>query len=773
MKRRLAGYDLNGWRDHCARSWLAHPGEETVEDSEEVLFGGFVSQIVQTGQDRRHPFVGGIQAGLAQHGKGDGWGKVGQQDRFALRTLLDCPDCDTLALSAAFRSLAPDPTLAVMAIPDCAETTESHQETWLEAMRCSGVRRPYLVWRPVLAVLGSLEQHAFSDHDRVGVVTQHGAGLTTQTLTLRDIGKLTPERRRSGVLHKARNSLHIRLGHALAHLRKTETHGEREPLETAALPGRVALGEATRPEPFRRKFGSWSILAPFDQQLPPEPELFATIAAQVSDCDVVLFDARFSLALAMQLETEITEALGRPVTRVPYETVALGALEAARRLSGGEPAFFDFLPQVSTLVQGAEGALTHNLVPEDEVLPAGKLYVSRMPARFHLLPGQDQISVYLRKETESAPRLARLEGIAKRDKATEVQLTLEQQPVAGRARLTLTSAALPTPHVIDFEAAETQDETWEEIIARHERQRPTIPDRLVLQCGMQVWDGFANRNGLSELLKREVVSANPDWSALAKQLSARPKQLYAISSDGLVPRTLPLDDEAAFDQMIDRAKVEVLSRLTTRRYRDNHALKFLTWTFRRCPQEVLQHILVALDDPGHPFRSRGWRTLLLQGLGRTLRQPDDMRRAMEYLLALPSAAWTKDQTACMAFLISRTDDALPLLKRADVEYLSEIVRAGLERECGGHYTATFIYLPILLVGLLRWRMVDPWALIAGQDPAADRMAEPLDAIIRDVTRRTGRDPRLVRYVELLKASREALSGGGGHSHLLADLFGLS
>ena len=773
MKRRLAGYDLNGWRDHCARSWRARHGEETVEDIEEVLFGGFVSQIVQTGQSGRHPFVGGLQAGLAQHGKGDGWGEVGQQGRFALRTLLDDPDCDTLAFSAAFRSLAPDPILAVMAIPDCAETTESHQETWLEAMRRSGVRQPYLVWRPVLAVLGSLERHSFSDRDRVGVVTQHGAGLTTQTLTLRDIGKLTPERRRSGVLHEAHGSLNTRLGRALAHLRQTETHGEREPLETAAMPGHVALGEATGPEPFRRKNGSWGILAPFDQKLPPEPVLFETIAAQVSECDVVLFDARFGPALAMQLETELTEALGRPVTRVPCETVALGALEAARRLSGGEPAFFDFLPQVSTLVQGAEGALTHNLVPEDEVLPAGKLYVSRTPARFHLLPGQDQISVYLRKETEPAPRLARLEGIAKPDKATEVQLTLEQQPVAGRARLTLTSAALPTPHVIDFEAAETQGETWEEIIARHERPRPTIPDRLVLQCGMQVWDGFANRHGLSELLKREAARASPDWGALATQLSARPEQRYAISSDGSVPQVLPLDDEAALDQMIDRAKDEVLSRLATRRYRDNHTLRFLTWTFRRCPQEVIPHILAALDGPGHPFRGRGRLTLLLQGLGRTLRQPNDMRRAMDYLLALPSAAWKKDQTACMAFLISRTDDALPLLERPDVEYLAEIVRAGLERECGRHYTSTFIYLPILLVGLLRWRMVEPWALVAGRDPAADRMAEPLDAIIRDVTRRTGRDPRLVRYVDLLKASREALSGRGGHSHLLADLFGLT
>ena len=70
-------------------------------------------------------------------------------------------------------------------------------------------------------------------------------------------------------------------------------------------------------------------------------------------------------------------------------------------------------------------------------------------------------------------------------------------------------------------------------------------------------------------------------------------------------------------------------------------------------------------------------------------------------------------------------------------------------------------------------MVELCALVAGQDLAADRMAEPLDTIIRDLTQRAHRDPRLVRYVDLLKASRKALSGEGGHGHLLADLFDLT
>lgn len=774
MTKRLAGYDLNGWRDLCARSWLARPGEETVEDSEVLVSGGELGQVVRTGQNQRHPFVGGIQAGLSAHGKGDGWGRtIGEAERHTIRDLMAEPFGYDTALSAAFRALAPDPQLAVLAIPDCRETTERHQESWLSAMRLSGVRQPFLVWRPVLAALGVLETNRFADKNRLGIVAQHGSGFTTQVLTLRDTGKLTPERRRSGILHPSRQALSRRFDGALSQLRDNVPNGARERLDLALQPGRVALGEADAPEVFRLRNGDWRILDSFEMPFEVELDLLRSLSQQLSDCDAVLFDARMGQQLSTQFAHELEQELGRSVIRLAHDTIARGALEAARRLSNGEAAFFDFLPQVSTLVQGASGAINHNLVPEGEVLPAGKLYHSRAPARFHLMPGQDVISVYLNKETELAPRLARLEGITKVEKATEVQLALEQQPAAGRARLTLSSAALPTPHVIDFDAAEMQEETWDEIIARHEKPRPTIPERMILPNGMAVWDGYSNRGGLSDLLAREAGRPAPDWRALAAQLSSRPDQRYAVSSEGELPEKLPLGEEATLDQMIDRAKSEVLTRLADNTYDGNDALRFLTWAFRRCPQDVIPFMLSALNDSTHPFRARGRLTLVLQGLGRTVRRAEDMRPVMDHLLALPRERWKKDQTACMAFLVSRTNEALPLLERGDVEVLAEVVRHGLQRECGGGYTATFIYLPILLVGLLRWRMVEPFALVAGQDKAADRMAEPLDAIIQDLSQRARQDPHLKRYLELLRRSREALAGEGGHGHLLADLFGLA
>jgi hypothetical protein len=62
---------------------------------------------------------------------------------------------------------------------------------------------------------------------------------------------------------------------------------------------------------------------------------------------------------------------------VPQETiVARGALEAARRLTHGEPVYFDFLPQISTIILGREAARSHNLIDTRVTLPASRVYRS-------------------------------------------------------------------------------------------------------------------------------------------------------------------------------------------------------------------------------------------------------------------------------------------------------------------------------------------------------------------------------------------------------------
>ena len=175
----------------------------------------------------------------------------------------------------------------------------------------------------------------------------------------------------------------------------------------------------------------------------------------------------------------------------------------------------------------------------------------------------------------------------------------------------------------------------------------------------------------------------------------------------------------------------------------------------------------------HPFlHAHQSRTLIYQGLGRSARTSSEFRQIFDHLLSIPTELWKKDQTACAAFLLSRTDEAPTLLLRSEVDRIGLVVSRQLSAAVGGDYTASFIYAPILLVGLLRWRLVDPWALVAGRDPTANTMLEGLDAVIADLAIQSLRIPRLAKHYELLVQSRQELNGEGGNSDLLMDLYSL-
>src|SRR5690606_32300239 len=99
----------------------------------------------------------------------------------------------------------------------------------------------------------------------------------------------------------------------------------------------------------------------------------------------------------------------------------------------------------------------------------------------------------------------------------------------GRARLTLTSEAFSSPIEVDWDAAELQTKDWETIIKDLEQPRPTIPNRLVLPCGKEVWDGPANRRGLSEVLAANLGRKEVAWETLSRLAASRPNGKYAVS----------------------------------------------------------------------------------------------------------------------------------------------------------------------------------------------------------------------------------------------------
>ena len=77
-KARLCGYDVNGIRDLCARNWMVLPGEEEVFGDEFISRGDIFGGVVRLEAGGTDHWVGGKPAASAPHGRGDGWGRVGQ-----------------------------------------------------------------------------------------------------------------------------------------------------------------------------------------------------------------------------------------------------------------------------------------------------------------------------------------------------------------------------------------------------------------------------------------------------------------------------------------------------------------------------------------------------------------------------------------------------------------------------------------------------------------------------------------------------------------------
>ena len=192
---------------------------------------------------------------------------------------------------------------------------------------------------------------------------------------------------------------------------------------------------------------------------------------------------------------------------------------------------------------------------------------------------------------------------------------------------------------------------------------------------------------------------------------------------------------------------------------ENHSLRFLTWLFHGCPQWIVEPMIDAMMQANthHPFRANSAATtLLLQGIGRTASGSAEQRQAFDFLLRVPSESWNKNHLACASFLLSRNDSAPKLLSRKDVEFLSRVVAARMQKSLGTNYTATFIYAPSLLVGLLRWRLREPQAMVAGTDSVADEMLIATENTIEDLSSRIAGQPRLRKYRDVLRPLHKSI-----------------
>lgn len=786
MTQRICGYDLNGWSDRAARNWLLDAdGEEKGEAATGEAVKGAV--VVRTGEGKSAAWVGGAQASLAPHGRGGGWGQeTGDRSRRrSVRDVLADDHSPLEQLVAALSGLASGARYVAVVVDDHPGSTETFQDRLRQALHKGRLGRGILVWRPVLTVLGSISgagDRALRAGLQVGVINHVADGFTVQQLRLRegspDPSRLAPERRTTARLVQSA----LGYGGLFANARRAYA-AARDDLwgewtEVSRMVFEHALGETPRPEIQRDDRGNYTRVDPLPALATPDADLPADLAQSLAGCDVILFETLTAGALKADLVERIAQATGRAPTAVHEASVAEGALEAARRYAAGEAVYYDFLPQISTIVWGKDGPGGHDLIEADAALPAGKVYRSPRPVRFEIGRGANKCDVYLRKEGDPAPRKATIALDERLKEALDVELHLEQMPLAGRARLFIDAPRLGRRFEIDWDKAQPDARTWEEIIADLQTPPPTIPDRMVLPCGINCWE---RRNGLGEALATNDGRSEVNWKQLADAMARSVKGVYCISSDGVLPSKVSPIMEEQLERLSNRAMQLLRERIRGAVVGDNEALRFLTWQFRRAPVELERMLLEAWaseDAPllQHPFirRHTSW-TLVYQGFGRICRTPEGEEEGLRRLLAKPVRDWRSDrETAATAFLLARSDTAPLRLSRRDVELLAQRVLIEFEAFRGGIY-ANFRYAPMLLGGLLRWRLKEPRSLVAGQDDLATQMERAVNAALRHLGRAPSHDrsrwtQAKSRYESLLQSLKLELQGAGETPDILRRSF---
>ena len=789
--RKLVGYDLNGWCDRAARNWIIGPdGEETIGDDKEFVSGAVVHPvIVQTGENKERRWVGGAQAALAPHGRGGGWGEIGDRSRRkSVTDLLSREDTPSIQLAAALSGLAFGARQCVISIDDHPARSESLQERILEAVAIGRLGRGLLVWRSVLSVLGCMSEQApvfTAAHDLVvGVIGHVAEGFSIQRLRIRrESGNrrhiFAPERSRAAEPISSILGYRGLSERARVQLDRANPNQRGEWAEYAHTHLALALGCEPSPELLRSDRGDFFLVCPPDRFAITFDGLPENFNRYVSGCGLVIFESLSQGELRKAIVSALAARCSVPVIDLPADIVARGGLEAARRHAEGEPVYFDFLPQISTIVWRDGSASNFDLIDADTTLPAGSVYRSPQSANFAIQAGQSSFSVHLRKELADGPRKVIVDIGHKVTLPTPVSLSVEQSPASGRAQLIIDAPHLSRQFLVNWDTADETHQSWREVIAELNVSRTTIPARLVLPCGPEPWEDSPNGKGLSSLIEENVERKFVDWKSLANKMTQRSLGHYCISSDGELPAGISVDLVAKLDRLTERALAHLQDRISGRLVDDNESLRFLTWQFRRAPGPVQDLLLKALQSQfpksHHAFVTHpmSW-VLVYQGFGRICRDEQYEKEAFRYMFRRPIANWSyRQETAAAAFLLSRSDTAPLFLDRMDVEKLIHRVLFEFQSELGGDYTK-FNYAPFLLGGLLRWRLKDRNALVLGIDPLAEGLRSAIEKAIDDFGRQRNRNSSFLRtasrFEPLMQQLLAELEGHGGNPNILMELY---
>ena len=591
-------------------------------------------------------------------------------------------------------------------IPDDRETTETVQVDVLEALgrRALGGIEVHLVWDSVAVALAMLDETpALTKEESIGIVVSYGNDVRTHVFQLRKDG-------RTG------RTLPVRKGPQDPRPWPTGWNCMREMVRVQITPWR----DAEKVEQQTRAIEHWARGVTQDAWIRDEKDGWNRVAAPrnaipagaIPDATAGLENRRTVIAWSPVGE-RVTDAMvaslknaGRKALAAPANAASRGALLAARAVERRETPWFDHLDGFwLTIIEGPKRTRRElPLIREDEVVRAGEPY--RTPSEkakevskgLKLEKGKSELVIPLRKGQMRGRERIEIETTA-RDH--DVVIVAVQQPATGYARIEIGSPTYGpwseepkkvvfrpdamdgmqiVPHLVRFDGAE---EAW------WANGKPTPEARtlemLAVQCRQSLHDAVtrAERDRLYKWLSQPRGTPPVD-------------QRYTVGTDGELP---PPNDatgwtaerrmraERDLDEVImaggytllDRYKAGSDGNVPLKALNQLHTVA--SWAFARCPNQLLDLLLDAVEGGQRAretvrYTTDGAHRAILQGLGRTVRDEESMRRAIRGALADRDGEFECDALACLSHLLARRRTAGEIVNRR-AEWIEQIA----ERAC--------------------------------------------------------------------------------------------
>lgn len=783
------GVDINGWRDAAARDW--DPEDETQTTMPTFIDGGIRAVSVQNINGK---WVGGPQAILAPHGRGDGWGQVGDQvRRLPVLNLLDGlagEQVDVIPpLRASFDALTRKSEHIMVTVPDVQEFDERAQGRLLDVLRGRGRARPILLWRSVALFQQGLVTGVIPEKQagyKVNLLIHTQNGLELQTLTLAAAsgfeGHYAPVRQGFGSI------ILPKLGLDELSL-KTEKHViAKNPFlaegrsEKTRLPGRLLCEDINEniSEILRRDNGTWvQVIAPRIKS----DQLFETAFTPINppSADLTLLTSPLSDSLTEALKNEV-ERYFKTVHVLPWSSIALGALKAGRLIERGLPHYLDQLEPISLAVMGRDTATFQYLIPPKSNVPANREFVSEPLNDFVWGLNRDRIEFFVLKGSKEVGEVRHWTTDQRAPPSSDMPVTIQLRQTPGQswARLEITSSSWPdlarSPIRLDWDALAPDPRAPEEILEALKRPNPIIPARILEMPDFGFWDGSFFEPGLLSIMnegasKRLLDALMRTQRATSIETDATLERIRPVSTDGELPPELSNQQKKSFFGLLQETSEKLSSAIRTGRpIQDNLDYRILTWTFAACPFEIQDFTLDALEayNKGkfHPLLNlRSAQTVLQQGAGRSV---DGQERINRLLNILSDRENKRSHTwACYSHILSRREIAPSALDSKLIhKIVGEIIPFLESAAREQRFNVIYKYLIGTTAGLLRFREVEPWALVTDRSADALILHDALVMCRNQLSKITQSIPQGSAKLAVTDSLIELLRGSGGDPDLL-------